>query len=171
METMYAAGRRNLPPVPRPAPDRLVRQEPGPVPRPRSAEAAPAPAAADRTPGVVPREQPDVGQQFVVRLRSAAPAFAAAAGAQSAVVREAVPPARHRRARCRLVLRSAEGNEVDLTFLGPAGRPGAATARGFEESIQRWLGDGQRREPAWLVPDDDAAEGAAVDVPAWLAAR
>jgi hypothetical protein len=169
METMFAAGRRNLPPVPRPASDRLVRQEPSPAPRPRSPEDPPVAAAG--TPGVDPREQPDVGQQFVARLRSAAPAFATAAGAQSAVVREAVPPARHRRARCRLVLRSADGIEVDLTFLGPAGRPGAGTAQGFEQSIQRWLRDGQRREPAWLVPDDDAADGTALDVSAWLAAR
>jgi hypothetical protein len=121
--------------------------------------------------GEVPREKPDVGQQFVARLRSAAAAFATAAGAQRAVVREAVPPARHRRARCRLVLRGGDGEEIDLTFLGPAGRAGADTAHGFVTSIQRWLGDGQQRQPAWLVRDDDASDGTAVDVTAWLAAR
>jgi hypothetical protein len=75
-------------------------------------------------------------QAFVTRLRGAAALFAAAAGAQTAVVREAVPPARHRRSRCRIVLRFA----------------------------------GSPRDPAWLVPDLDAADRVAVDVAAWAAA-
>jgi hypothetical protein len=112
----------------------------------------------------------DLGQEFVARLRGAASDFAAAAGAQSAVVREAVPPARHRRSRCRVVLRYPDGDEVDLTFLGPADRPGAGARHGFGEAIQRWLATGQPRHSAWLVPDEDAADGTAVDVTAWLAA-
>jgi hypothetical protein len=106
----------------------------------------------------------------VARVRAAAADFAAAAGAQSAVVREAVPPARHRRSRCRMVLRYTDGDEVDLTFLGPASRSGAGPRHPFDESIRRWLGSGQRREPPWLVPDEDAADGTAVDMTAWLAA-
>src|SRR5690348_16396443 len=66
METTFP-GSRTLPPVPRPAPD--------------------SPAA------VTPDDDP--GQVFVARLRAAAPRFATAAGALRAVVREAVPPARH----------------------------------------------------------------------------
>jgi hypothetical protein len=112
----------------------------------------------------------DPAQVFVARLRSAAPEFAAAAGAQSAVVTEAVPPARHRRSRCRIVLRYAHGGQTDLIFLGPVGRPGAEPQAGFDASIQRWLGTGQQRADAWLVPDDDAPDGVAVDVTAWLAA-
>jgi hypothetical protein len=145
MTTMHAAGRRSLPPVPRTAP------------------AATTAARAARTP-------PDAAQQFVERLRSAAADFAAAAGADSAVVREAVPPARHRRARCRVVLRSADGVETDVTFLGPAGAPGKPSRHGFDRQIQRWLGAGQRRDAAWLVADPDAPDGMAVDVSAWLAA-
>ena len=113
----------------------------------------------------------DPAQEFVSRLRGAAPHFAAAAGAQSAVVTEAVPPARHRRSRCRVVLRYADGHQSDLTFLGPAGRPVADADPRFDASIQRWLGDGQRREDGWIVPDDDAPDGVAVDVTAWVAAR
>src|SRR3954463_9793157 len=78
-----------------------------PVPRPRDAEQTAA-------------------QAFVARLRGAAGRFAAAAGAQTAVVREAVPPARHRRSRCRVVLRFGDGVEVDVASLGPAGRPRSA---------------------------------------------
>jgi hypothetical protein len=111
----------------------------------------------------------DAAQQFVARLRSAAAEFAAAAGAESAVVPEAVPPARHRRSRCRVVLRYRDGVESDLTFLGPAGSP-ARQRLGFDRQIQRWLGAGQLRDPSWLVPDPDAADGVAVDVTAWLAA-
>ena len=117
-------------------------------------------------------EQPDqdAAQQFVARLRAAARSFAAAAGAQTAVVREAVPPARHRRSRCRVVLRDANGIETDLTFLGPAGS--AATApTAFAESIQGWLTAGGPRGERWLVADVDAAGGTAVDVTAWSLPR
>jgi hypothetical protein len=114
----------------------------------------------------VPRSGDDEhgAQAFVARLRRAAPLFAAAAGAQTAVVREAVPPARHRRSRCRV----ADGGEVDLSFLGPAGS--ARRAAGFGAAVQRWLAHGSPRDPAWLVPDADAADGFAVDVTAWAAA-
>jgi hypothetical protein len=150
METMFASSRRSLPPVPRPA----------------------APATGPRPPREAVEVRPDdvdPAQEFVARLRGAAPDFAAAAGAQTAVVREAVPPARHRRSRCRVVLRYADGGEADLTFLGPVGRPGPGTHVGFDTSIQRWLGTGQQREAAWLVPDKDAPDGVAVDVTAWAA--
>jgi hypothetical protein len=106
----------------------------------------------------------------VARLRSAAADFAAAAGAASAVVREAVPPARHRRARCRVVLRYADGSVSDVTLLGPAGAPGAGSRHGFDRQIRRWLGAGQRREDAWVVADSEASDGVAVDVTAWLSA-
>jgi hypothetical protein len=140
METMHAAGRRKLPPVPRN----------GTEPEP---------------------EQPrDPAQQFVARLRSAAADFASAAGAQSGMVREAVPPARHRRSRCRVVLRYSDGSERDLTFLGPVGEPGNQAPLGFDRLILRWLENGQVREPAWLVEDADAPDGTAVDLSAWLAA-
>lgn len=112
----------------------------------------------------------DPAQEYVARLRAAAADFAEAAGAESAVVREAVPPARHRRARCRLVLRYADESEVDVTFLGPAGRPGTPSRHGFDRQIRRWLADGQHREAAWLVDDDDASDGLAVDLSAWVAA-
>jgi hypothetical protein len=141
METMHAAGRRRLPPVPRSA---------------RDVDAA--------------LPHPDLAQRFVARLRSAAADFAAAAGAESAVVREAVPPARHRRARCRVVLRYPDGREVDLSFLGPAGEPGSPSRHGFDRQIRRWLGAGQVLADSWLVPDPDAPDGVAVDVSAWLAA-
>ena len=153
METMHAAGRRRLPPVPRPAADRAP-----------SAEPAPSPAVDE------PAEDVDAAQQFVARLRAAAADFAAAAGATSAVVREAVPPARHRRSRCRVVLRFADDREDDVTLLGPAGLPGNPSRHGFDRQIRRWLGAGLRREDAWLVPDPDAPGGVAVDVSAWLAA-
>jgi hypothetical protein len=86
------------------------------------------------------------------------------------VVREAVPPARHRRSRCRVVLRSADGTEADVVLVGPAGRPGPAFRLRFDVQIQRWLAAGQPRDPAWLLADDDAPGGVAVDVPAWVAA-
>jgi hypothetical protein len=117
-----------------------------------------------------PGPESDAAQRFVARLRAAAADFAEAAGATSAVVREAVPPARHRRSRCRVVLRYADETEADVTFLGPAGAPSGAPSRhGFDRQIRRWLGAGQRREDAWLVPDPDAPGGLAVDVTAWLA--
>jgi hypothetical protein len=137
METMHAAGRRNLPPVPRARKRRDTQQ--------------------------------DAAQQFVARLRSAAADFATAAGAESAVVREAVPPARHRRSRCRVVLRYPDGGESDMTFLGPVGAAGSHSQLDFDTGIKRWLGAGQGREGAWLVPDPDAPDGVAVDVSAWLA--
>jgi hypothetical protein len=133
METMHAAGRRSLPPVPRPRGHEDTRQ--------------------------------DAAQRFVARLRAAAAEFAVAAGAESAVVREAVPPARHRRSRCRLVLRYADGAESDLTFVGPPGRPAHTM---FAAAIGRWLRTGQRRRAEWLVADPDAPGGLAVDVAAWL---
>jgi hypothetical protein len=81
-----------------------------------------------------------------------------------------VPPARHRRARCRVVLRYADESLVDVTFLGPAGRPGKPSRQGFDRQIRRWLAAGQRREDAWLVADQDAPDGLAVDLTAWVAA-
>jgi hypothetical protein len=162
MTTMHAAGRRTLPPVPRPAGDRAGGG------RPVADEAttdrlSPVAATAPASPDL------DAAQQFVTRLRSGAADFAAAAGAASAVVREAVPPARHRRSRCRVVLRYADDTEADVTFLGPAGEP-APSRHGFDRQIRRWLVDGQRRDDAWLVADPDAPGGVAVDVSAWVAA-
>lgn len=125
-----------------------------PVPRP----AAPASDGVD-----------DIAQAFVTRLRAAATDFAEAAGAERATVCEAVPPARHRRSRCRLVLQYADGAEGDLTFLGAAGTPTRSRVS-FDRHIQGWLRSGQQREPAWLVADAEAADGLAIDVPAWLAA-
>jgi hypothetical protein len=124
---------------------------------------------ADGTPEA---DSPDLdpAQQFVARLRASAADFSDAAGAESAVVREAVPPARHRRARCRLVLRYADESEVDVIFLGPAGRPGMPSRHGFDRQIRRWLAAGQCREDAWLVDDPEACDGLAVDLSAWVAA-
>jgi hypothetical protein len=113
----------------------------------------------------------DTAQMFVSKLRASAASFAAAAGAESAIVREAVPPARHRRSRCRVVLRYATGEESDVTFLGPVSSPARAreiTMSQFDTSIQLWLHTGQERSRRWLVPDEDAAGGVAVDVSAWL---
>ena len=111
----------------------------------------------------------DPGQQFVARLRAAAGDFASAAGAGSAVVREAVPPARHRRARCRVVLHYPDDTEVDVTFLGPAGRPAASGRHGFDRQIRRWLAAGLLTDQAWSVTDPDAPRGVAVDLTAWVA--
>ena len=164
METMHAAGRRTLPPVPRSGRGRTGNAD-APTERfiPPFVESRPA---VD----VTPEPESDAAQQFVARLRSAASDFAEAAGAESAVVREAVPPARHRRARCRVVLRYADETEADVTFLGPTGEPGSPSRHGFDRQIRRWLGDGQRRDDAWLVADPDALDGLAVDVSAWVAA-
>jgi hypothetical protein len=254
METMHAAGRRKLPPVPRPRPERAVAPEvpaddvdpDGPVTdrleldfaeeqpsdggpaterfqvalspdqddRPAAevadAPGAPEPGASDaaapgpESPGPEAPEsaspeqeaperaspeqeaperaspeqeapeqeapEPDASQEFVARLRSAAAEFAEAAGAASAVVREAVPPARHRRARCRVVLRYADESVSDVTFLGPAGAPATRSRHGFDRQIRRWLGSGQHREDAWVVADPEASDGVAVDVTAWLSA-
>ena len=168
METMLAGDSRGLPPVPpRPAASGVGARRRQQV-SDDSDDTAPV---RPTRPSAVHTLALDDGQDFVARLRGAAADFAAAAGAQSAVVREAVPPARHRRSRCRLVLRYPDGSEVDLTFLGAADRPGARAQYGFGESIRRWLRSGQPLEPAWLVPDEDAAEDIAVDVTAWIAAR
>ena len=149
MERTTVTRRRRLPPVPRPA----------------AREAAPEP--------VDPPAGPlrDAAQQFVVCLRAAAPDFAAAAGAESAVVPAVVPPARHRRARCRVVLRHADGTDDDLTFLGPTGEPVGPSWHGFVRQIKRWLRAGRPRAAAWVVPDAGSADGLAVDVSAWLACR
>lgn len=190
METMHAAGRRRLPPVPR-----LVVEHAGvgasvvgrslpaaaaqdgaaterwvldwdatdvELPRVTGGPTIPAPARSGRT-------QQDAAQQFVARLRAAAADFAEAAGATTAVVREAVPPARHRRARCGLVLRYADATEVDVTLLGPAGTPGSPSRHGFDRQVRRWLGAGLPLDGGWIVPDPDAPDGVAVDVSAWLA--
>jgi hypothetical protein len=213
METMHAAGRRTLPPVPRAGGARAAVP---PATTPATTPAATATTAAgdgdpsggtpterflvDLTTGeqravtsadavvatadAIPDEDSpvvrgapvqdapdlDAAQQFVALLRAAAPDFAVAAGAASAVVREAVPPARHRRARCRVVLRYADDAEVDVTFLGAAGRPGGPSRHGFDRQIRRWLTAGQRREDAWIVSDPDAPDGLAVDLSAWAAA-
>ncbi len=208
METMHASGRRNLPPVPRPAADAAAEAAavPGELPeespmertmelrrrdseQPRGEEPGDDDTAVLETtddapadPHVDPQrlaaadepeyalDDDDPAQDFVSRLRAAAADFAAAAGADTAVVREAVPPARHRRSRCRVVLRYPDGDEADLTFLGAVGRPGTPAWQGFDLQIQRWLGTGQQRQSAWLVADVEAPDGVAVDVPAWLAA-
>jgi hypothetical protein len=115
----------------------------------------------------LPDGQVDLAQEFVNRLRAAAPQFAIAAGAGSAVVREAVPPARHRRARCRVVLRGADGTERDLTFLGPVSRPAVVPDRTFEQQIQQWLAARLDGQGAWLVADEEAPDGVAVDLTAW----
>ncbi|WP_217644661.1 hypothetical protein [Geodermatophilus amargosae] len=115
----------------------------------------------------LPDGQVDLAQEFVNRLRAAAPQFAIAAGAGSAVVREAVPPARHRRARCRVVLRGTDGTERDLTFLGPVSRPAVMPHRTFEQQIQQWLAARLDGQGAWLVADDEAPDGVAVDLTAW----
>jgi hypothetical protein len=112
----------------------------------------------------------DAAQRFVARLRATAAQFAAAAGAVSAVVAEAVPPARHRRARCRVVLRHLDGSQEDLTFLGAAGRVPAVPGSGLDAQIRGWLATGKQRDPAWLVRDETAADGVAIDLSAWLAA-
>ena len=82
-------------------------------------------------------------------------------------MREVVPPARHRRSRCRLVLRFPGEVEVDLTFLGPVSRTGAAPEHDVDEQIQSWLASDRSNEQAWLVPDDESPDGLAVDVTAW----
>jgi hypothetical protein len=111
--------------------------------------------------------QPDAAQEFVARLRAAAPAFALAADAETAVVREVVPPARHRRSRCRLVLRFPGEVEVDLTFLGAVSRGPVTAENDFDVQIQTWLAGDRSNEQAWLVPDDESPDGLAVDVTAW----
>ena len=111
----------------------------------------------------------DAAQEFVTRLRACASSFAAAAGADTAVVREVVPPARHRRSRCRVVLRFAGEGETDLTFLGPVSSAAAVPERAFDLQIRAWLSSELGREGSWLVADDEAPDGVAVDVTAWSA--
>jgi hypothetical protein len=139
------------------------------VEEPPEAADAVDPEVADETADDGPGDEQDPAQQFVARLRSSAADFAAAAGADSAVVREAVPPARHRRARCRLVLRYADGHVADVTFLGPAGVPGRPSRHGFDRQILRWLAAGPSPDDAWVVADADAPDGVAVDLSAWAA--
>jgi hypothetical protein len=110
-------------------------------------------------------------QIFVSKLRASARGFATAAGADQAIVREAVPPARHRRSRCRVVLLYKDGTEADVTFLGPVSSSTSAkeiTMSQFDTAIQLWLGAGQERSRRWLVPDEEADGGVAVDVTAWM---
>jgi len=111
----------------------------------------------------------DAAQEFVARLRASASSLAVAAGADTAVVREVVPPARHRRSRCRLVLRFTGGGETDLTFLGPVSSAAAVPERVFDLQIRAWLSSELGREGSWLVSDDEAPDGVAVDVTAWSA--
>ena len=158
METIHAGRRRSLPPVPRTAIDAALPLE------------AVASAGALALSLVAPDSPVDDAQRFVTGLRSAATEFAAAAGAESAVVREAVPPARHRRARCRVVLRSADGEVTDVTFVGDVGSPSADAQAAFALDTARWLASGRVRDPAWLVADADAHDGTAVDLSAWRAA-
>ena len=113
----------------------------------------------------------DAAQDFVTRLRASASSLAAAAGADTAVVREVVPPARHRRSRCRVVLRFAGGAETDVTFLGPVSSTSTAPQRAFDLQIRAWLSCELGREGSWLVTDDEAPDGVAVDVTAWSAAE
>ena len=157
METIHAGRRRSLPPVPRTAIDSAM-----PLETVASAGALALSLVAANSPA-------DDAQRFVTGLRSAASEFAAAAGAESAVVREAVPPARHRRARCRVVLRSADGEVTDVTFVGAVGSPSADAQAAFALDTARWLAGGQVRDDAWLVPDVDAHDGTAVDLSAWRA--
>ena len=113
----------------------------------------------------------EAAQEFVTRLRASASSLAAAAGADTAVVREVVPPARHRRSRCRVVLRFAGRGETDVTFLGPVSSATAAPERAFDLQIRAWLSCDPGREGSWLVADDEAPDGVAVDVTAWSAAE
>lgn len=158
METIHAGRRRSLPPVPRSAIDGALPLE------------TVASAGALALSLVAPDSPVDDAQRFVTGLRSAATEFAAAAGAESAVVREAVPPARHRRARSRVVLRSADGEVTDVTFVGDVGSPSADAQAAFALDTARWLAGGQVRDGAWLVADADAHDGTAVDLSAWRAA-
>ncbi len=115
----------------------------------------------------LPTGQTDTAQDFVNRLRAAAPRFAASAGADSAVVREVVPPARHRRARCRVVLRDADGGERDVTFLGPVSRTAALADHPFDATITQWLGTRPAKGEDGWVADDEAPGGYAVDLTLW----
>jgi hypothetical protein len=151
METITAGRRRTLPPVPRPAPDRdtrpsVLRRPPVPATAP-PARPAPAAGAAPAVPvPVLPADAPgeDPAQAFVSTLRAAASRFATAAGAATAVVAEAVPPARHRRARCRVLLLDGDGAQSAVTFVGAAGRPTAGSAVRFTGAVTGWLAGAAR---------------------------
>ena len=80
-----------------------------------------------------------------------------------------VPPARHRRSRCRVVLRFAGRGETDVTFLGPVSSAAASAERAFDLQIRAWLTSELGREGSWLVADDESPDGVAVDVTAWSA--
>jgi hypothetical protein len=135
--------------------DAVVRRPLPPVPLPGSAQETRQAAA----------------QQFVAGMRAAAVAFSAAGDALSAVVAEAVPPARHRRARCRVVLRHAGGAQADTTFLGPAGAPTLAAREWFAAEIRRWLAAGRQADAPWPAHDPAAGPGGqVVDVCAWAVA-
>ena len=67
-------------------------------------------------------------------------------------------------------LRSAGGAETDLTFLGPVSSAAAAPEHAFDLQIGAWLASGLGGGGDWLVPDDEAPDGVAVDVSAWSAA-
>ena len=121
-------------------------------------------------PGDVQETRQAAAQQFVSGMRAGAADFAVAGGALSAIVAEVVPPARHRRSRCRTVLRYAGGSQCDTTFLGPAGAPTLAARESFAAEIRRCLATGRQREASWLVADPAAPGGRAVDVCAWSAA-
>jgi hypothetical protein len=69
-----------------------------------------------------------------------------------------------------VVLRFAESGETDLTFLGPVSSATAAPERAFDLQIRAWLSSELGREGSWLVSDDEAPDGVAVDVTAWSAA-
>jgi hypothetical protein len=56
------------------------------------------------------------------------------------LVAEVVPPARHRRARCRLVLLTGDGGSVGHVFLGAAGRPSADASTALTAAVAGWLG-------------------------------
>ena len=141
METITDGSRRTLPPVPRSSRALPLARDTRPPVQHRPPVPPPSTAAV---PAAVPREAPrdDPGQLFVAALRAAAPGFAAAAGATTAVVAEAVPPARHRRARCRVVLLTADGVERELVVTGAAGRPRAEAAAAFADDIATRLAAG-----------------------------
>ena len=70
-----------------------------------------------------------------------------------------------------MVLRSADGEVTDVTFLGAGRQPvGRRAGTASTAQIRRWLAGGQVRDDAWLVADADAPDGTAVDLSAWRAA-
>lgn len=166
METTSPVRRRTLPPIPRRSPEPAGRQRRDLPGSPVAESTAHALGDAGTPPQAGRREAvQDPAQEFVARLRASAPSLAAAAGVHAAVVREAVPPARHRRARCRVVLRHADGREEDLTFLGATGTP----RPGFEALIERWLASTAAHDPSWTIADADADGGRAIDLTVWSA--